>query len=130
MRKRNRIKRHSLIVERVVFFSSGFVCWEWRQYLSPAGTHAVLGELDGRGVASTNSSLTFFHDYRRVILAGEPRLQLRSANRAITLSPPPLRPVGPGRLTDGNVFSPPAANAEWPLRASNAPSKSRNTRRG
>ena len=95
----------------------GFVCWEWRQYLSPAGTHALAGALDGQGARSTNSSLTFFHDYRRVLLADEPRLQLRSANRPIALSPEPRRPVGPGRLTDGNVFSPPSANAEWSLAA-------------
>jgi hypothetical protein len=95
----------------------GFVSWEWRQYLSPAGTRMAPSELSDGRLLPTNSSLSFWHDYRRVVMAHEPRLQLRSAHRPVTLSPPPLHKLpSSGRLTDGNVFSPPgAAPAEWDL---------------
>ena len=105
-------------------YVDGFTAWEWRQYLSKAGTRARVEELDGLCV-STNSSLTHYNDYYRYVLNGEPRLRLISANAKIVYSylPPTNTPktnVPAGRLTDGNVFSPPSENLAWVLSVGNS----------
>lgn len=97
-------------------YVDGFVIWEWYQYLSPAGAHAYASFDDGL-CAPTNSSLTHFHDYGRVVLRDEPRLDLRSFGIRPALDPPPLSasPAGPPRLTDGDVFKPLLESAKWVL---------------